>query len=268
MTDLNRVKETIRDLLNLARNDAAADGEVRNAMAFASKLMGQHNLTEEDLPTVDEKIIDLEKAATGDATAYSTGRNVTGWEGQLALWVTKFVGGIRVYCKRDEQKRMSSGILALDDNGHPKLSAAFVFYGLDEDAQLGREIFEEMSVTIAAMGRLKWGGVFRGPGREYCEGFVVGLNDMLSEARQKELELAKSQDRMGIGNALVVIDKRALVVKQKSALAQRYIREKGLRLGGGRSRSSGQYHGDARADGRADGRKAKVGGERRKRLAN
>ena len=62
---------------------------------------------------------------------------------------------------------------------------------LTEDVAVAQRVFEELSITIASMGKLKLGGAFKGPGREYCEGFVAGLFEQLKQA-DTEHEAAES----------------------------------------------------------------------------
>jgi len=58
MNNLDQIKERIRKLLNLANDDAAMGGEVRNAIAFAERLMATHHLSEADLPNGNRKFRD------------------------------------------------------------------------------------------------------------------------------------------------------------------------------------------------------------------
>lgn len=106
---------------------------------------------------------------------------------------------------------------------------------------VGKEMFEEVGKTIATMARLKWGGVYRGPGRSYCEGFAYELLNRVSrEIREQRTSECKA------------------LVHQKANLARTWLREEaGVRLrsrgGGG---DGGQHHHDAFGDGRRDGRQS------------
>jgi len=269
MTDLTKIKDNIRAMLNLARNDGAADGEIQNAMNFATKLMNQHNLSEEDLGSVDEKIIDLENAELGKAASFSEGKNRSAWEAHLGHFVCEFVGGVKFYMQFNRPVKDHLGLAELTSNGRQRYGVEYTFYGLHEDALIAKTVYDEMVITVAAMGRLKYGSVFRGDGRNYCEGFIVGMYERLEEANRLEASTAASQVKLGFNaNALMVIDQRALVVKKKAELPAKYLAEKGVYV---RKRASrigyGQYNGDARDAGITDGKKAQVSGARSKRLS-
>lgn len=260
--DLSRVKDTIAKLLNLAKNDAATEGEANNAIRAARKWMNQYQLSEEDC--VEQELSPEERVARATCamhTAFSFGPQMSTWEGTLAVFVAKFVGGVKCF-RNSNQPRRVNGIVP---SGRSATASVFNFYGVDEDAAFAKQTFEELCVIIAAMARLKWGGVFRGPGRSYAEAFVTGLYEQIKQA---DAEQATSDSR-----ALVI--RRDALVKAKEKRADNFLAELGvgkLRKGSG---GGGRHYHDAAAEGRADGRSANIGGragmlgaETQRRIAN
>ena len=79
--NVERVKDTIRKLLNLAANDAATEGEVNNAIRFARKLMLEHQLSDDDCKAGDES--DEERIARAECqrgSVNSQSAKCSGWE--------------------------------------------------------------------------------------------------------------------------------------------------------------------------------------------
>jgi hypothetical protein len=247
-TNVDRVKDTIRKLLNLAANDAATEGEVNNAIRFARKLMLEHQLSDEDCKANDES--DEERIARAECQQFSINSQsakCSGWESDLSTFVCHFIGGVRCYWKTNQIRRVNG--IVQNANGSARC-AVFTFFGLTGDAAVAQRVFEELSITIAAMGQLKWGGAFKGPGREYCEGFVLGLFE--------QLKRADSEHKAAESTALTV--RRDALVKLKNDRAEEYLKKDiGIKLVSA-SRRGDEYHGDARHEGKADGARAQVTG--------
>jgi hypothetical protein len=259
--DLERAKDTIAKLLNLAKNDAATEGEVNNAIAFATKMMLQYQLSEEDIKEEAEETLEeqIARAETGSATGWGINEGkASNWESTLGVWVTKFVGGVYVAYGQVQPKRVNG--IAVLKKGVVIETKPIIFYGLVDDAQFAKETYEELCVIIASMARLKWGSVFRGKGREYAEGFVSGLYATLKKATVEQ----NTSD----GTALVVRRDHLVKIKEKRAL-ETYQKVTGARPRGyGSSRRSGvQRHYDARMEGQADGAKTSVAGRASGRLS-
>lgn len=261
--DIERAKATIRQLLNLANDDAAAKGEIENAMRFAAKLMEQHQLSDEDLSEVDDILLNLERAEMKCEAAHAESTKMTFWEGQAAMFACQLVGGVKCYRERAKTVRNSVGIVQLDPKtGRVLQRPSLVFYGVAEDVELARQVYSELVVTIAAMARLKYGGVFQGDGRQYCEGFTAGLHSQLKNDSAQALLAARTTG----GNALVAVQGRAAIVERKESLADKFItKELGVKIGGGGTsyRSNG---GSAYGDGRSDGSRHNASAERRKKI--
>lgn len=265
---IEQVKDTIRKLLNLARNDAAAEGEINNAIRFARRMMNQHNLSEEDLAENPEQSFREQMGAVGSATMQcvrvgSQSRNVSTWEKWLATFVCKFVGGPRCYTDdEDAPRRNDRGIVELGNDGEPIFTRGIVFYGIAEEVQLAASLHRELATTIASMARLRWGGCFRGPGRSYAEHFVRGLSEQIHEEDQQELIAAQSDSR-----AMIVINQRKALTNAKRVRAEQWLRDEyGIHLTSvGGSRQVYHYEQAAR-DGFADGKKTPVNVARVPRL--
>ena len=153
-----QVKDTIRKLLNLAANDAATEGEVNNAIRFARKLMLQHQLSEDDCTASEQS--DEERIACAECQRFSVNSQsskCSSWESHLSTFVCKFIGGVHVYLESNRLRRVN-GIAQREPSENALMRCAIItFYGLTEDAAAAQQVFEELSVTIAAMGKLKWG---------------------------------------------------------------------------------------------------------------
>ena len=91
-------------------------------------------------------------------------------------------------------------------------------------------------------------GVFRGAGREYCEGFVDGLVEKLNDTiYEKSTKLVTSK-----GRELAL--RRSEIVSRKLAVARGWTEQNGWTFRQA-STGGGEAHGNARSDGRTDGRK-------------
>jgi hypothetical protein len=258
MADLNNVKVLIKRLLAVADNDASTDGEITNAMMAAKGLLASNRIDEAELRAEGNG---PQKSATMDRRKTETmTRHCAEWEGSLATFVGRFVGGVSCYYNRPEVAKDSHGIIRRGSRGNPLYLSGMTFYGVDEDVMLATDLFQELSLMIATTAKLKWNGVFRGPGRSYAEGFVAGLASQLASA--KKLMRNESASR-----ALVVQDdKRNELVEAESRdwLALKH----GIKLRSRSSSSCGSHDGDAYGDGRTDGSAAKVSANRQRKLTS
>lgn len=253
--DLDKVKDTIARLLNLAGNEAAAQGEIDNAMRFAAKLMEQHQLTEEDviLNRTEEKILDLENQTFTELGGYMGGNKFCHWESDAASFACAFVGGVKWFYNEGVPYKVN-GIQQFHTGkwAHQRQTRTKVtFYGIQEDVEMAFAVYNELIMTIATMSKLKWNGVYRGPGRSYCEGFMRGIWSKYYDDQNSQLKLAKRTTSNS--TALVVIDNRKLVVKRKEELATQWI-EKHRKLNTASKQRGGSTFHDAMDEGRNDGR--------------
>jgi hypothetical protein len=259
--NMDNVKKTIGDLLRLAGCDGATDGEVRNAMRFAQRMMEEHHLTEDDLvdePEDQEQAI--RNAQTGTVST-SVGGKHSEWEHDLARFVCTFVGGIKWYYSNYTSPDRDARGIARSER-HTK---SVTFYGVHEDALIGGQLFDQMRLVIISLAKLKFGGCYRGEGRSYAEGFVSGMTLKLSEDRQAQRQAAQKAITASNSTALVLIDRRASLVKLKREIAVQYAKTE-LNLGSGRTGGGGRHHSTAYGEGRTDGRRANVSVSRQRKL--
>ncbi len=242
MNTTEAIKSRVLKLLNLAECPEAVEGEIHNALAFARKLMDQHHLTEADLQ--DEEI---REEKMGKTVATCGGSKMSSWESALGGALVALFGSIGWYVGGKTKSRDEFGFL---QRGETDRQTA-IFYGPVEDAELAKDMFEEIGKTIATMARLKWGGVYRGEGRSYCEGFAYELlNRVRKDVRENRTEQCK---------ALVLV---------KADDAKKWLKNvEGVRLrsrGGGSG--GGLHHHDSYGDGRSDGQKSDFQPRRRPKL--
>ena len=252
--NVDRVKSSIRAMLNLANDNAASQGEIDNAMRFVRKLMDEHNLTDEDVSAVDEKMLNLERAELGEKRI-KRGLQAVAWHGYAASFVVELIGTVKCYLSAKTPERID-GIIQIDPkSGNPKYCKYFVFYGIDEEAALAAEIFDELIMTVSSMARLKFGKVVRGEGYDYCCGFIDGL---ASQLQRVKLPAASTS------TALVVA--RNDIVDKKLALADDYLQKSTGSKKFRKGRSGRATGGSAYREGHEDGKTHQVVVERKRKL--
>ena len=268
--DTDRIKERIRKLLQLAGDDAAMGNEIENALRFARRLMLEHHISEADLRATEAKD-PHEIAAVVEATEYdrgvvqTTGSRLTAWESALVTAVCELVGTVGWYVDaRRTLRRSPHGFVQIDGRtGKPQTSAHLAIYGPAEDVRDALDLVSEWSLIIAGLGRLRYGGAFRGEGRAYCEGFARELLLQVFRMRDQERQAVPAE---GCCSALVVANATALM-DAKRARAAVYLREQlGIRLhasGGGRG---GADYPEAARRGASDGSRASFTRVRTSRL--
>jgi len=244
---VDNVKARIRKLLNLAENDAATEGEVANAVAFAQRLMAEHHLSEHEVrqdcqPNAHAVMADLEKLAS--------------WERTLGSFVAKLIGSVGVYLNGTVRVRTAAGTLLYDSKGQPVERGSVKFYGEAEEVRLACQLYTDLGLTIAAMARLQFGGVFRGEGRSYADGFVAGLYTKLSTA-----------EKLAAGDNKALALRCTAIVQAKKQHAAAWLKGQGVKLGSA-SRSGGrEHHRGAYEQGKQDGAAQGVSVTRRGKLA-
>lgn len=248
--DMERAKETVRKLMNLAKNDGALDGEIANAMAFAKKIMDEHHITLTDIEDVDETLEDLKRKAFSEGIVTTSFTRQARWEYTLAHFVCKLVGGVQYWFYSDVTRDKIAG------------KGCLHFYGVEEDVQLAQELFNECRLIIATAATLRYKTFSGGAGRNYCEGFAYGLYSQLEKANKQEL-LEKST-----GTALMVLNTRKEIVKRKEELGTNYLAEvKGIKKLKTRKGTANPNQ-DARAwrQGHEDGKSHQATVDRKKKL--
>jgi hypothetical protein len=246
MSNIESVKDTIRKLLNLAKNNAATEGEVNNATKFAVSLMAKYHIEESELA---ESSVMQEMIQAG---AWGNGRKLVTWELCLATFVKDFIGSVICYVNKSVvPKKNEFGLASFDDKGEVVYGQTIQFFGIAEEVQLAKSLYEDLALTIATMARLKYGTALRKEGKEYGDGFVSGLFQQMRLAKQEQLQLTQ---------------KCTALVVQKKALVDAEFKKQGVRLGKAtqsKVRVTGVYH-----DGVSDGRKMDVSANRTAKLGN
>lgn len=233
MADLDKVKDRIRKLLNVAENDAASQGEIDNAVRAARNMMHAYNLSEDDC-TLQDHVSDRK----GTSTGATNGVKVTLWQVRLSQVVCDLVGGVACYQNKNGKSRIVAG--------RHKQFGCFTFYGREDLAMLAAQTYEELCSTIATMGKLRYGGWARTEGAVYCEGFVQGLRDQIQEAD-------RLTQQTETGTALIV--KSTALIEQQRKDARRWLAtEKGVKLVAGSRRTGGSGSASTFDQGRQDGR--------------
>lgn len=236
--NLDRIKSTIRAMLNLAADEAATDGEKQNAMRHVTRLMDDNNLCEEDLADADGILDSLDNVEVGKAKV-EVGRKQCYWMRTLCTFIERLLGTVKSYGVREP-----GGMTC-------------VFYGVLTDCEIAAEIYYETRDFIETACGTKYGGTRKGDGYSYCVGFVAGLMD--------QLDRIKATSAPPTSNALVVA-RNAIVVK-KHDLAKRWIDDQGIKLSSSSSSSRRtRVNPDPYDHGFEDGTKHGVNTDRRKKL--
>lgn len=187
------------------------------------------------------------------------------WELTLAWAVSELIGTVKFYLGGDTERRNEAGTLQFNSvTGVPMRSKVLVFYGPAEECRDAREMMREWSLAIASLGRMKFGGVFRGDGRSYCEGFTEALRAKVASIKREEhalIEAQRAQAQLPAGqtrSTALMVTSGLTIMEAKLARTQTYLTEElGLKLSKGTARyGGGRQNFDARGEGRKDGQRA------------
>ena len=252
-TTHDTIRAKVRKLLNLAEG-STHDGEIENALRFAQQLMDEHQLSRAQILDDDP---DSAEAIHGEQMAREAaeagGANLSGWEGVLAMAVCQAVGSVQCYRDRSRNGRTAEGLFDGDPRtGEPTRRGVVQFFGIAEDVALAVELFTDTRKTIATMARLKFGGVYRGPGRSYCEGFASALN------RQAEQQ---TEERIAQCTAII------LATESKALAWLKETHDVKIGASGG-SQRGGRHFCDANDEGKADGQRCGFSANRRAKLTS
>lgn len=273
--DLSRIKQTIRQLLNLAEDDGAFDQEAENALRFARRLMMRHDLDQTDC----EEKRDVHRVAAAADVEYgmkhcnSEAAGLSKWEESLATTITRTIGTVRWYKEEGRVIRKSDDgrIQFSPRTGLPQKCTRLVFYGPEGDCVDAVAMFDEWRQIVLAMARLKHGGCFRGPGRSYCDGFADSLRKVWRKISEEEAQAERAIDapEAKVGDrqaALMIINSKAIALEKKKRAADWLKTVANVKLHSLPANTSRKHYSAAYADGQADGRKANLDRSRRKRL--
>lgn len=251
--ELEQAKDTIRKLLNLADNDAAAEGEIDNAFHFADRLMRAHHLSMTDVEGDPHDESAKEELWEFDAVhGWSTGRHFCSWEFSLALFVCEFLGSVKHYVASNVVKTTLHGTTEFDKHGQAVNCGQVTFYGLSDEAEMAADMFEHWRLTVAAMARMRCGGALRGKGQYYGDGFVAGMREKLRTAREQDKLTNDPTSRA------LVVRSNAIVIRKMAAATRWLAESKGIKLGNKQMSSRSSIDLESYRRGKADGNKADV----------
>jgi hypothetical protein len=203
--NIDRIKDRIRKLLNVARDDAATDGEIANAITAARHMMHAYHLEEADLHSAAA----APKMKSNKVSTYA--RAISQWEIDLARFIADFIGGIGYYRERNSQFEVIRSGRIVD-------TSTMVFYGEDEQVALATDLYADLHDTIITMAKLRFRSIpVRGPARSYAEGFVSGIRSKLASADEQAMSA-------GDTSRALVVRSRELMEHKKSA-ADRWLAE-------------------------------------------
>ncbi|MEQ1761580.1 MAG: DUF2786 domain-containing protein [Pyrinomonadaceae bacterium] len=231
-----KVLERVRKLLRLSENDAAADGEIRNAMEAAANLISQYQIDRVEIEKTEEPEADV----YGSDFASFNAKRSSPWMGTLAMAIARAVGSVQCYSSKQS---VAKGVFA-----RPEIEAGVVFYGPEGDVALARALFGEWLHSIATITLGRYGAIFTGEGRAYAMGFASALYEIAGTLYQGPT----TKPLPGSSREIVPV---ASVLAEKRANGSSWLRSQGVKLGSaGRTRvsTSGAYS-EGRADGKASG---------------
>jgi len=254
-----KVFSKIKKLLNIAAHDSASDGDIQAAMLQAQRLMDKYHVTEEDLKKREEDVFKQVDAAEFNDFRSFVGGRVFAWESWLSTYVSKFVG-VPVYQSNKKELVRERGIVKFDDWGEPLYGKSFVFYGVAEDAQLAKELYNELRKLIVTMALARYGTAFVKDGGVYSEGFVMGLLEKWNE----EQDHPKLQHNPQ-GTALISL--RNGLIQYKKEKAQTWLsKNRGVKLQTQEGNYGSTGSNQAYNQGKEDGRNTDPEATRRKKL--
>lgn len=265
-TATEKARAQIRKLLALGHDDGATEAEAENALRFARRLMLAHHLTEGDVTERDphENAARAERVSYGQAAGWTTGAGMTAWEATLGWAIVDLVGTVGWY-KASGLRRTPAGALLYGNDGNPQRSTRVTFYGPEDDARDAIALYDEWSITVAALARMRFGGALRGEGRSYAEGFTRALREKVGKIDKAEREQITAGRDNGC-TALALVNARALIVAKKQG-AENWLRHtQGLKLRKSSSNRGGRFHGNAYEAGRSDGQRANFSRQSPRRL--
>ena len=232
------IKARIRKLLNLAGDDAAAAGEIANAMAAAQRLMDAHHLGTDDVGDEPKPHQAASMDDMDDRTIKMKQKALARWEGWLAVVICEMAGTVQCYRRRIGEPTKGASIFGRNEC---REVAAMVFYGPAEDVIVAAGLFVDLRTTVATMSVGQYGSPYKGDGREYAEGFVAGIGS--------KTRAAATERTAETSGAIVKVHDDA------KAVAKKWLQKThGFKLRKGRSSGGAtHYNRSARDTGHADG---------------
>lgn len=218
----DRIVSRIQKLLNLAADDAASNGEIQNAMNFATQLIQEHQISQTELEAQQtntnpfDNLEFIQQAAKGTVAFKCT------WENFLGHAIQELVGSVKCYIKGDPMEFQVGAF-------QKELRRAYMFYGPAEDVQLAIQLFEEWSVTIATIAYGTYKTAYRKEGGDYAIGFATGLSRQAQDAKAKRFLISNTATTAlalrNIGNGSL-----GSILQHKANLAERWFKNSGTKI--------------------------------------
>ena len=255
--NLEKVKQRVKKLLNLAQNDGAQDGEIAAAMQQAEAMMEKYHLAQTDVAAAQ-----IDKPAQPEhfekvGQAFETGR-LSQWENHLYHAVKTLVGSVDA---------VRGNITTTFGAFKQQINHSGIYwYGPAEDARLAAELFADWSSAISTMATGKFASCTTGHGARYALGFATALHEQATDAAVKRATVVTPSTtaivcREGGSLAEVLALKRASAkawVEKKDGKLRNRGKTKGYTFRGGDE--------SAYSEGRVDGAKAEFNANRTKKL--
>lgn len=190
---MSAILNKIRKLLQVTLENGATQGEVENAMLMAQNLMAKHQVELGDIAIHKNDIIEDDFQEM--RVSY-----------EKARWVWDLLAIISMSHNCRTTRRL---VL------HPekrKLVYVYKIVGFPEDVQMSSELTKQLVPIIRAIAFKKAKAQpkanFRVFYQSYVEGFLIGLNNKLHEAKKQKLELT-TEERSAY--QLIIVKKTDLV---------------------------------------------------------
>lgn len=203
----------VQKLLNLAKDSAAAEGEVSNAMAFAKKLMAEYDLSEADL-LLKESENQVTLTDVIQVEAFARNNQLPSWHIHLH----------QVICALFDVKCFISTRPAASFKGK---RVALVFYGLQRDAAMAVMFYNELRIigsTSAKLSAARHGVQFnRTYERSYFRRFISRLTQRAHDLKKQTTAESATMGAIVLRktNLLAEYEKTALKLKEGKASARR-----------------------------------------------
>lgn len=226
MTDRESIINKVRKLLAFDE-DTATQGEIENAMSLAQQLMEKHALDAADV----DRISDEPEEIWRDKINSELNSTLATWESMLANAVEQAVPGVNHYRGREYKRTFGNG-------GRSRRIMTIVWYGPADLVEVAKALFDETRLVISTLAAGVYGGVYRGQGRSYCEGFADALRRK-AEAQRSGSEHAEQLN--------------AIVLSSEAANRGWLLETHGVKLSKASRSSGGRHFGDAYGEGKKDG---------------
>ena len=256
MSDIAKVKETIKKLMAVANDGSASDAEIENAMKRAATLIDRHHIRPEDLKPGEED------AAPDDITmGLSFGKvkhaKIFLWEAIVAEAVEKLFGSVQYFRSEEKHSTRASFI-----SGPAKTVRMIGFYGPAAEAAEAAAFFETWIHAVATLALGRWGNPYRGNGGVYALGFSRKLRERaaaIDKARRAVAArpiaiLAGEASTIPVGTAITLAERYDILKNRGTSYMEKVhgikmvmIAPSGGSRGSAEAYQEGQSHGGAAA---------------------